>query len=62
MQCTDHVSYKCTVETYIIELTNVTPINLIKKKRKEKIMTEVFPNLMKKIHIQVQEVPESQTK
>ena len=25
-----HVSQKCTVETYIILLTNVTPINLIK--------------------------------
>lgn len=26
---------KCTLETYIILLINVTPINLIKKKRKE---------------------------
>ena len=29
MQCTDHVSQKCTLETYMILLTNVTPINLI---------------------------------
>ena len=30
MQYTDHVSEKYTLETYMILLTNVTPINLIK--------------------------------
>ena len=29
MQYTDHVSQNYTTETYIILLTNVTPINLI---------------------------------
>ena len=28
MQYTDHVSYKCMLETYIFVLINVTPINL----------------------------------
>ena len=32
MQYTDHVSQKCILETYIILLNNVTPINLIIKK------------------------------
>ena len=27
VQCTNDVSYNCTPETYIILLTNVTPIN-----------------------------------
>ena len=31
MQYTDHVSQKCTLETYIMLLTNVTSIYLIKK-------------------------------
>ena len=31
IQCADDVLYECTSETYIILLTNVTPINLIKK-------------------------------
>ena len=31
MRYTDHVSQKCTLEPYIILLTNVTPINLILK-------------------------------
>ena len=31
MQYTGHVSQKCTLETYIILLTNVTPINLMEK-------------------------------
>ena len=30
MQYTAHVLWKCTLETYIILLTNVTSINLIK--------------------------------
>ena len=30
MQFTDDVSQNCTFETYIILLTDVTPINLIK--------------------------------
>lgn len=30
MQYTDDILQNCTVETYIILLTNVTPINLIK--------------------------------
>ena len=29
LQYTDHVSQNCTLETYIILLTNATPINLI---------------------------------
>ena len=29
VQYTDHASYKYTLETYMILLTNVTPINLI---------------------------------
>ena len=33
MQYTDHVLQNCTPETYIILLTNVTPINSIKKKK-----------------------------
>ena len=32
-QCTHHVSQNCTLETYIILLTNVTPVNLIFTKR-----------------------------
>ena len=35
MQYADNVSWKCTLETYMILLTNVTPINFIRKKRKE---------------------------
>ena len=31
VQYTGHVSQKCTLETYIILLTNVTPINLMEK-------------------------------
>lgn len=34
VQCIDHVSWKCIPETYIILLTNVSQINLIKKKKK----------------------------
>ena len=34
MQYTDHVTQKCTLETYIILLNNVTPINLIQNKNK----------------------------
>ena len=30
VQCTDHVLQNCTPETYIILLTDVTPINSIK--------------------------------
>ena len=33
MQCTDHGSQKCTRETCGTLLTNVTPINFIKKER-----------------------------
>ena len=29
MQYTDHVSQKCTLETYVILLINITPINVI---------------------------------
>lgn len=29
-QCTDDVTYNCTIETYVIVLTNGTSINLIK--------------------------------
>ena len=29
MQYTDGVSWKCTPETYMVLLTNVTPINLM---------------------------------
>ena len=32
MQHTDHISWQCTLETYITVLTNVTPTNLIKTK------------------------------
>ena len=32
LQCTDHVSKGCIPETYIISLTNASPINLIKNK------------------------------
>ena len=32
MQYTNNVSYKCTLDIYMILLTNVIPINLIKKK------------------------------
>ena len=28
MQYTDHVSQKCPLDTYMVLLTNVTPINL----------------------------------
>lgn len=31
MQYTEHISKECTLETYKILLTNVTPTNLIKK-------------------------------
>ena len=31
-QYTDHVSWKYTLETYMMLLTNITPINLIKNK------------------------------
>ena len=34
LQCTYHVSQKCALETYMILLTNVSPINLIESKRK----------------------------
>ena len=34
IQYADHVSQKCTLETYIILLTHVTPLNLIFKKGK----------------------------
>ena len=33
MQYTDDIPYNCTLETYIILLTIVTPINLIKKEK-----------------------------
>ena len=33
MQHTDHVSQKFTLETHMVLLTNVTPINLIKKNK-----------------------------
>ena len=39
MQYTDYLSYNCTLETYIISLTNVTPVNLIKKD-KDHFLTE----------------------
>ena len=29
VQCTDHVSQKRALETYVVFLTNVTPINLM---------------------------------
>ena len=32
MQYKDHVSQECILETYVILLTNITPINLIKRK------------------------------
>ena len=32
MRCTDDVSQNCTLETWMILLTNVTPISLSKKK------------------------------
>lgn len=32
MQYIDDILYKCTLQTYIVVLTNVFPINLIKKK------------------------------
>ena len=35
VQYTDQVSQKCTLETYMILLTNVTPMNLIKNKTKK---------------------------
>ena len=43
-QYADHVSQKCRLETYIISLSNVTPINLIKIKeqRKEKNPTQRY--------------------
>ena len=44
MQYIDHVSQKCTLETYMILLTNVTPTHLIKNK-----ITKVFANLLNKI-------------
>ena len=31
MQYTDHVPQNCTLETYMVLLSNVTPINLIKE-------------------------------
>ena len=34
MQCADDVSLSCTLETCMILYTNVTPINLIKKRKK----------------------------
>ena len=37
------VKLKCTPENYMIILTNVTPINLIKKKKKE-MQTPGHPN------------------
>ena len=46
MQCTDHVSLKCTLETYVILLTNVTPVNLIKKKY-IKIIKRIVKNYYK---------------
>ena len=36
MQHTDHVSQKSTLETYVILLTNVIPINLTQKEKKKK--------------------------
>ena len=40
---TEHVTQKCTLETYIILLTNVTPINLIKsEKRNDNSNRELF--------------------
>ena len=35
IQYTDDVLQNCTPETYIILLTNVTPINSIRKKRQQ---------------------------
>ena len=37
VQCTDDVLWNCTPETYIILLTNVTPINSIKRKTKQNV-------------------------
>ena len=39
VQYTDLVSQKCTLETYLIALTNVTPINLIEKEKEKSIVT-----------------------
>ena len=36
IQCTDDVLQNCTPETYIILLSNVTPINSIKKKKESR--------------------------
>ena len=37
MQCTDNVSWIHILETYIILLTNITPVNLIKNITRIKI-------------------------
>ena len=37
------VKLKCTPENYMIILTNVTPINLIKKKKRKKCRPQVIP-------------------
>ena len=38
IQYTDDVLENCTPETYIILLTNVTPINSIKKKKNKTVL------------------------
>ena len=43
IQCTDDVLQKCTPETYIILLTNVTPINSIKILKTMKIKQTKCP-------------------
>ena len=43
IECTDDVLWNCVLETHIIFLTSVTPINSIKrKKRKGKIVYDLF--------------------
>ena len=43
MQYTDHVLWKCTLETYMTPLiTKVSPINLIKFKKMEKLFFNIF--------------------
>ena len=43
MQYSDDVSQNCTLETCIILLTNVTPINLIKEKKSIQVVDNKPP-------------------
>ena len=42
MEYTEDVSLNCILETYIMLLTNVTPINLIKKIKSQRIHKKVI--------------------